>query len=69
MITGASSGIGEALAHAFYEIGCKVVLAARRKPELERVKQDLISMQLVSYLLPEPLCHVPFIISHFYKFN
>lgn len=49
VITGASSGIGEALAHAFYELGCKVVLAARRKSELERVKQELISKQLVSY--------------------
>ncbi|KOB75606.1 Dehydrogenase/reductase SDR family protein 7-like protein [Operophtera brumata] len=48
VITGASSGIGEALAHAFYEQGCKVVLAARRKLELERVKQDLMSMKLLN---------------------
>ncbi|RVE48173.1 hypothetical protein evm_007233 [Chilo suppressalis] len=46
LITGASSGIGEALAHAFYDQGSKVVLAARRLNELERVKQDLQSKKL-----------------------
>lgn len=50
VITGASSGIGEALAHAFHEQGSKVVLAARRRPELERVKQDLMSKNLVNIL-------------------
>lgn len=48
VITGASSGIGEALAHAFYEHGSKVVLAARRETELSRVKNDLISKNIVS---------------------
>ncbi|KAL4710712.1 hypothetical protein ACJJTC_004357 [Scirpophaga incertulas] len=46
VITGASSGIGEALAHAFYQEGSKVVLAARRKSELERVKRDLQAKKL-----------------------
>lgn len=55
VITGASSGIGEALAHAFYEQGSKVVLAARRKPELERVKQDLKSKNLVNMIYQQIL--------------
>ncbi|CAB3363122.1 Hypothetical predicted protein [Cloeon dipterum] len=42
LITGASSGIGEALAHSFYRAGCQVVLAARRESELQRVREDLI---------------------------
>ncbi len=38
-ITGASSGIGEALVKAFHDEGAKVILSARRQAELERVKQ------------------------------
>lgn len=43
MITGASSGLGEALAHTFYSCGCRVILVSRRKKELERVKDALIN--------------------------
>lgn len=46
LITGASSGLGEALAHEFYKAGCKVILAARRKDELERVKNDILNIKL-----------------------
>ena len=39
-ITGASSGIGEYLAYELVKHGCKLVLSARRKAELERVKEN-----------------------------
>src|SRR5260370_22004452 len=37
-ITGASSGIGEALAEAFHDAGAKLILSARREAELQRVQ-------------------------------
>jgi dehydrogenase/reductase SDR family member 7B len=41
-ITGASSGIGEALAYAFAQNGARLILSARKMPELERVKKSCI---------------------------
>jgi len=37
VITGASRGIGEAIAHACAAAGAKVVLASRKQPDLDRV--------------------------------
>src|SRR5688500_16777689 len=37
-ITGASSGIGEALTHRLAKENTKLILSARRKEEIERVK-------------------------------
>lgn len=43
IITGASSGIGRACAYEFAENGAKVVLAARREKELNKVRDKIIS--------------------------
>lgn len=40
-ITGASQGIGEALAQQFAQLGAKLILSSRRPEELERVKASL----------------------------
>lgn len=44
-ITGASSGIGEHLAYTLADAGCKLVLSARRKEELERVKAKCLESE------------------------
>lgn len=41
LITGASSGIGEACAHVFAKNNCRVILTARREDKLNAVKQTL----------------------------
>ncbi len=51
-ITGASSGIGEALSYQFSKLGANIIISSRRQEELERVKQncenpDKVSIQLI----------------------
>ena len=41
VITGASSGIGEAAAEQFAKKGANIVLVARRKEKLEQVEKKL----------------------------
>src|SRR5215469_7712116 len=50
-ITGASSGIGEALAHAFHQAGARLILSARREDELRRV-QAQCGVEALAKILP-----------------
>lgn len=49
-ITGASSGIGEALSYAFNREGAKVIVSARREAELDRVKAACLTPANVAVL-------------------
>ncbi|MFT6883752.1 MAG: dehydrogenase/reductase SDR family protein 7B, partial [Marinoscillum sp.] len=50
MITGASSGIGEALAKGMSVLGARLIIAARRQEELERVKAACLNPMNVQIL-------------------
>lgn len=54
MITGASSGIGEALAYLLAEKQASLILSARRKEELERVKSNCKNQDKI-HVLPVDL--------------
>ena len=56
-ITGASSGIGEALVYEAVSQGAKVVLSARREAELERVKNNCVHPE-ACYILPLDLMQI-----------
>jgi dehydrogenase/reductase SDR family protein 7B len=57
-ITGASSGIGEALAYALAKEGCKVILSSNQPEELERVSKNLAQNEnqcaVLAFDLSEP---------------
>jgi dehydrogenase/reductase SDR family member 7B len=57
-ITGASSGIGEALALAFSAIGARVIVSSRRTEELERVRLACAHPEQVK-VLPLDLMDIP----------
>jgi NADP-dependent 3-hydroxy acid dehydrogenase YdfG len=51
MITGASSGIGEATAKLLASKGAKVVLGARREDQLKKLVDDIRHLQNINSVL------------------
>lgn len=57
-VTGASSGIGEALAKEFSKRGARLILSSRKANELERVKSELVGGDAKkATILPIDLSH------------
>lgn len=50
-ITGASSGIGEALTYALEKKNCKLIISSRKQNELERVKNNCENKENIKILL------------------
>lgn len=51
-ITGASSGIGEALTYALHKRGAKIIISSRRKEQLKRVKENCKGLNSNIHILP-----------------
>ena len=56
-ITGASSGIGEAMAYAFAREGAYLVLSARNVAELEKVQKTCLQLTAKCWVQPVDLSH------------
>jgi FlaA1/EpsC-like NDP-sugar epimerase len=48
LITGASAGLGVALAEQLYRLNCRVILCSRRENELNKIKETLKQVILLS---------------------
>lgn len=56
LITGASSGIGAAIAKVFAASGAKLILVARRQERLEQLAEELSKFTSAIHLLPLDVC-------------
>jgi NADP-dependent 3-hydroxy acid dehydrogenase YdfG len=55
LVTGATTGIGEAMAHALGDLGMKVAVAGRRKERLDAVVKELAAKQQEGVAVPVDL--------------
>lgn len=55
LLTGASSGIGEAIAHALADHGARLILVARGADELGRVRDELVAAGGDAHIVPTDL--------------
>ncbi|RLU02153.1 MAG: SDR family oxidoreductase [Ketobacter sp.] len=53
LITGASSGIGEAIARKFAKQGWRIIAVARREERLQQLKQELSKLTEIEYLVAD----------------
>jgi len=51
-ITGASSGLGEAMAKLFNELGAQLILSSRNVAALEKVQQSFVNKEALSVIIP-----------------
>ena len=51
-LTGASSGLGEAMAKAFNAAGARLILSSRSESDLQRVQASLPRQEIPSAVLP-----------------
>lgn len=56
VITGATTILGEAIAHTFYRAGCKMILVGPNEQELERVRVHLFSLRPKDVPVYQPEC-------------
>src|SRR5881392_465335 len=54
LLTGASSGLGPVIARRLHGEGVRLVLSARRLPELEALARELVGSQVVTADLSRP---------------
>ena len=59
LVTGASRGIGKAIALGLAEAGADVVLASRKLPDLQAVAQEISQMGRRTLVVPANLRHLP----------
>ncbi|HKF19890.1 MAG TPA: SDR family NAD(P)-dependent oxidoreductase, partial [Candidatus Dormibacteraeota bacterium] len=53
LVTGASSGLGPVIARRLHREGVRLVLSARRKPELEELARELVGADVIAADLSE----------------